>query len=534
MPYGHTNQVIDQNMALPLMLANALEQTLANPSACHRWHTLGALYAVNTEATHRDLVLDVLSQYSRTDGEVGFFYATFLTEYTRDPKYRALAGSILQAIEPFDSDRLMAFCVYEWGCQVLGQGSRQEMADTLRTAQVPETIARIGKSLNSLMLPDTSVSPRGNLTSLRRVAIVSPYISGMTHPPTALALQHARLLSEVGVQAHVFSAQELRVNHMANYLGSNGQLIIDPPDLLAMRPHLAPGVNLTVCDERFSVARRSQDLLQAIVTFDPDVVLFVGMFSSLMWPLYNVVPSLGLCMHAMQPMAAVDAWLTSDHLQGGRETEFWGPAVPSSLGIYHPQRIALKPISHPVTRAALNLPDAAVVLISAGSRLDSEITGEWAIRMQAWLRAHPNVVWLLVGGKAAHPPMLDTTVGSTPIRLINHQEDLRSVLRCADIYVNPERVGGGFSVAEAMAEGLAVVALPQGDGGDKLGNDASPTLDAYFEQLSALAADSEARKNMGVRLKRRFTDTLDLTASGPALLAACHTACERFVQRETN
>lgn len=522
------------DMALPLILANALEQTLANPSACHRWHTLGALFSSTTETSHKDLVLKVLSQHMRTDGEVGFFYATFMTEHTRDRRSRALAGSILQTLEPFDSDRLMAFCVYEWGCQVVGQGNHQEMADTLRTAKVPETIARIGKSLNSLAVPNTSLSPHARSTAVRRVAIVSPYISGITHPPTLLALQHARLLSEVGVQAHVFSAQELRVNHMAAYLGSNGQLIINSPDLQALRPHLAHGVNLTVCDERFSVARRSNDLLQAIVAFDPDVVLFVGMFSSLLWPLYKVFPSLGLCVHAMQPMVAVDAWLTSDLSQAEQVTQSWGPAVPPSLGIYHPQRIALKPISQPITRAALDLPDAAVVLISVGSRLDSEITGNWAIRMQAWLRSHPHVVWLLVGGVAAPPTILDATDGSTAIRLIKHQDDLRSVLRCADIYVNPERLGGGFSVAEAMAEGLAVVALSHGDGGDKLGNDASPTLDAYFEQLNVLAADIQARKNMGDRLKRRFTDILDLTASGPSLLAACRTACAQFVQRQAN
>ena len=516
---------------LNLLLAHALEQTLANPSASHRWHTLGTAYGGEPDAAQRAYALQQLESSIPRAGEVGFFYATFMAEFTREPSYSALAGQILQTLEPLDADRLMAFCVYEWGRRLMVASDRQSLTKALLFAQVPEAIQQIGSTLALPALPNRRVpSPGGQ--ALQRIAIIAPYISNLNHPPTVLVLHHARLLADMGLQTHVFSAQEQRVDHMADYLGSQGKLHMDAPDLSVLRPHLANGVSLTLCDERFSVRRRCQDLLRSVVEFSPDVVLFIGFFSPLMQTVYAAYPTLGMCIHALQPMAPLDAWLCSDATHDQQAGTLWEPHIPPARGIYHPYRVALKPITQPTTREALGLPSDAVVLITAGARLNTEIEGAWAAQMLAFLQHHPAAVWLLVGGTATVPPSLGACEESKTVRFLPHQADLRSVLRCADIYVNPARLGGGFSVAEAMAEGLAVVALAQGDGGDKLGAQAAQTLDAYFDQLGTLVTHADARKTLGAALQLRFTDTLDLDRSGPALLAACNTACTQFAQRQ--
>ncbi|OYU75753.1 MAG: hypothetical protein CFE32_13060 [Alphaproteobacteria bacterium PA3] len=516
---------------LTLMLANALEQTLANPSASHRWHTLGALYMAQVSADQQAYVCDALLRGVPGTGEVGFFRATFLAEYTKNAQYSAQAGLILQSVSPFDADRHMAFCVYEWGRQALGQGSRPQGADALRLALVPESMQRIGQAL---ALPDGLFGVAARQGALRRVAIVAPYISGYQHPPSMLALQHARLLAASGIEAHVFSAQELRVNHMADYLGSKGQIHLAAPTLEELQPHLADGVGLTLCDERFSVLRRCQDVLQAVAAFAPDAVIFVGMMSPLMAPISAAVPTLGLCVHALQPMAAVDAWLTSDPTQHGQWSQSWGPSLPPSQAIYHPYRVALKPCTQTARRADLDLTPDALVLITAGARLAYEVEGDWAARMLHWLHHHSQAVWLLVGGDASVPPALRLAMDTGALRILPHQSDLRGLLRYADIYANPPRLGGGFSVAEAMAEGLAVASMANGDGGDKVGPTATSTLDDYFAQLSAWAAHANARKAAGQALQQRFEATLNLDRSGPSLLAALHTVQALFAQRSVS
>jgi glycosyltransferase involved in cell wall biosynthesis len=524
LPFMHTPP-------LNLLLANALEQVLANPTASHRWHTLGDLYWGQANAAQQSYLLQQLALYMPRTGEVGFFYATFMAECTKDLQYSALAGQILPTITPFNADRQMAFCVYEWGRQVSGEGSRQHMAEALRLAGLPTAVQHMGQVLAVPRKPAVALATPQS--AIRRVALISPYISSPQHPPTLLALQHAGLLAAMGAQAHVFSAQELQVDHMSDYLGSKGMLHLTAPDLETLRPHMAPGVSLTLCDARFSVSRRSQDLLQAVTDFTPDLVLFVGMFSHLMLPMFSAWPTLGLCVHALQPMAAVDAWLTSDPAQAGQLCQSWGLQLPPAMGIYHPYRVARKPIIQPVTRAGLGLRHDAVVLVSAGARLATEVANPWAARMLAWLQQQPNAVWLLVGGAGQLPPALQAAGDTEAIRFLPHQDDLRSVLLCTDIYVNPQRLGGGFSVAEAMAEGLAVVALADGDGGDKVGAAAAPTLDAYFDQLTQLMNEPATRQAAGAALQQRFAQTLDLDNSGPALWAACHTAQQLFAQRQS-
>ena len=507
------------------LLDDALEQAIANPTASHRWCTLAALYAQETDSNQQAQIRSALTTHIRIHGAAGFFYAMFMADVTKDVQYSALAGQLLQEMEPFDVDRVMAFAVHKWARQVIGEGSRSQMVDALRAAKLPTSMQRIG-----VALPLPSRQPACGDAPVRTVAIVTPFISGLTHTPTVLVLQHARLLTDLGIAVQIFSAQELRVSHMADYLGNGNQLVSDAPDLDALGRLLPDGAALTICDDRFSVMRRCKDVLLKVAAFDPDMVLFVGLFSPLMVPLHAAWPVLGLCLHAVPPMAPVDAWLTADAARANGHSESWGSDIPPAWGIYYPFRIQLKPVSHPVTRVDLGLTAEQVVLISAGWRLPNEIAGQWAAAMLTLLQNNQNVTWLLVGGSGTLPPALHG-ISEPQIRLLSHQADLRSVLRCTDIYVNPQRMGGGFSVAEAMAEGLAVVALANADGGDKLGAAASPTLDAYFEQLQLLIDDAERRALLGATLKTRFDTSLDLDQAGPALLAACNTTLQRFQRR---
>ena len=51
----------------------------------------------------------------------------------------------------------------------------------------------------------------------------------------------------------------------------------------------------------------------------------------------------------------------------------------------------------PIDRTLWQIPASAVMLITTGSRLDTEMPVWWADRMLAFLEAHQDVHWLLVG-----------------------------------------------------------------------------------------------------------------------------------------
>jgi glycosyltransferase involved in cell wall biosynthesis len=230
---------------------------------------------------------------------------------------------------------------------------------------------------------------------------------------------------------------------------------------------------------------------------------------------------LGISVNTVAPISPLDVWLTADADAAPKET--WNGIFPPPQAVFHPWRVSRSRKPSDLTRAKLGVGESAVVWITAGFRLEHEIKDEWASRMLQLMSLHPHVVWLLVGGEAKLPHALRQAPRGR-VRALGTRNDLPGILRCSDIYANPPRMGGGISVAEAMAEGLPVTALAGSDGGDKLGEFALADMNAYVEQLAALTEDPVRRSEMGQTLLQRFNQRLDVEASGPALLAACRQA----------
>ncbi|AQV96390.1 hypothetical protein BJN34_21200 [Cupriavidus necator] len=209
-----------------------------------------------------------------------------------------------------------------------------------------------------------------------------------------------------------------------------------------------------------------------------------------------------------------DVWLTAHKELADQNSSVWGPEFPHTWGFHHPYRIALKPTGTPIARKDTHLPDNAIVLVTAGARLPQEIHGAWARQMVELLHRRPNVVWLLAGGDGTMRPALHDAPQQQR-SLLPHHQDLRSVFRCCDIYVNPPRMRGGFSVAEAMAECLPVVTHANSDRGNRVGAAAVSHDDDYFAQLHMLLDDGNMRRSVGTSMQPYFRNFLDIEQSGP-------------------
>lgn len=123
----------------------------------------------------------------------------------------------------------------------------------------------------------------------------------------------------------------------------------------------------------------------------------------------------------------------------------------------------------------------------------------------------------------------DAAPGSVMTR--PHQEDIGSLLAASDIYINPPRIGGGFSVAEAMAASLPVVALHGTDGGNKLGEMAALDEEGYFLKRQILLESEASRTSTGAQLHAVFEQTLSLEHSHRSLDAAIAKTLELYQRR---
>ncbi|MES2127700.1 MAG: glycosyltransferase family 4 protein [Pseudomonadota bacterium] len=511
---------------LATLLEDAVEQIALAPHASFRWHVLDKLIGSAQEAPVLEFVRALVLQRLPAGGEAGFLRANFLAHLINDAQYTAQAAFLIQAISPCEPERLMAFAAYEWGHAVTAEGDHQHFVDALRNAQVPELMRQLGDQLAA-----SAGLPKRRVDTIRKIALLIPMFGNSLHPPTEMALQQAALLAGLGYQVTLYSAQDQVLPTMEHYLGFSGRLVTGLPDLATLPSRLQGGVSVTLADTRFSLTRRWRDVLAVIARDDPDLVMFVGLNAPLMQPLYRARPVLGMGVHAVPPMAPCDAWLAADPARGGCDSSDWGPAFPPAFGHYHPFRVLRKPGPGTLQRAQLDLPADALVLLTVGGRLVKEIKGDWARRMLAVLERHPQVVWLLAGGAGDLPAALE---GARPgqVRTSPHRPDLGAVYALCDVAVNPPRVGGGLSAAEAMAAGLPVLALAGGDSGHKMGNLAMANESEFFATLDDLLASPARRAELGQAMRQRFDDTLDLARSGPSLRAACELALARFAKRQ--
>ncbi|MDP2135548.1 MAG: glycosyltransferase family 4 protein [Sulfuritalea sp.] len=502
------------------LLNDALDRTMREPHCAKRWQNLLALWLGSSDQTAREAALEAIGNLSDIDARSDILRLTFLAEASGKVHFENAAAARALAVRPVDPDRLAAFMAFRWLNALQHLESRPEFIADLTAGLLPE-MARVLMQQALGFLPAELV-PRLP-QEIQRVAVVVPYVGHQFHTPSIMAVEQCTALAREGRQVHIFSAQELMPTDAVLFRGDGRDLMLPPFSPHVWANLLPAGVSMTVSDSRFSLAGRWRKLMPALAGFDPDVVLLVGLYSPLAAALFSVRPAIGISVNTVAPIAPLDVWLTSAPPKE-RGTE-WGRLFPAPEAIFHPYRVRRSRQQFAVTRESLSLPDSAVVMITVGFRLEHEIRSDWAQRMLQVMASYPETIWLLAGGAGRLPKALARAPAGR-VRVLATRDDIPGILRISDIYVNPPRMGGGISVAEAMAEGLPVIALAGSDGGDKAGEAALPNQDAYVERLAALIGDPTLRKRMGVEMRRRFDERFDLEAAGPALIAACKLAAE--------
>lgn len=513
---------------IPPILQDRLDAVHLNPTASHSWHHLIALIRKPELAAWGPAVIQAVAALDiKTPSAEDFLRATFLATATGNREYTAHASRLLAELKPVFPDRLAAFLGLEWGRTLKATSTRDEFIRNLQKIGFPHITRLLDQEI---ALRHGSSWQTRDVKDIRRVAIIAPHIGGEFHTPTCMALEQARILLAQGVEVKIYSAQELMLRDMSYLYGDGSVLLLAQPAQDALKRIAPPGLEISFSGQKYTLAARYGRLLDKLRQWDPDLIYLVGLYSPLASLLHAWRPTIGLSVNSVPPLSRIDVWLSSDKGLDQQWVEQWPKEVPPCLASYHPFRVSGSKRSKPCTRGELGIPDGAQVLITVGFRLADEIHGEWARRMVAFLGQRPQVVWVLLGGKGKRPPALEG-LSAAQLLLVPTRNDVDAVLQQCDIFVNPPRMGGGFSVAEAMTAGLPVLTHGGSDGGDKLGNGAVASDEEYFAELAALLDDDAYRRAKGAAMKQSFASRLDLAASGPSLLRAGRAALENFRQR---
>jgi hypothetical protein len=177
-----------------------------------------------------------------------------------------------------------------------------------------------------------------------------------------------------------------------------------------------------------------------------------------------------------------------------------------------------------ISRAQMQIPETAVLLLSIGNKLPDRFgAGDFARHLADFMQTHPDVWWLGVGRgdlQKAIAPLVQAGVANRA-RLHGATSTPHAFMKAADILINEYPEGGGSTVMEAMACGIPVAAMAAGrQHGHNIGAylvGPEYAIDAYdptryWSLVDRWCKSAEERRAAGRRLRQRVRERFDFAA----------------------
>lgn len=121
------------------------------------------------------------------------------------------------------------------------------------------------------------------------------------------------------------------------------------------------------------------------------------------------------------------------------------------------------------SRTELGLPEDKFLIAIVGNRLDEDLNLPFIALMETLLTKIPEIDFVIIGTISAVEEKLSGTIFTNRVHYLGYQSELIKVYRALNLYLNPERTGGGLSAVMALLAGIPVVTLPDCDVAGNIG-----------------------------------------------------------------
>ncbi|MDR1701109.1 MAG: glycosyltransferase, partial [Lachnoclostridium sp.] len=182
------------------------------------------------------------------------------------------------------------------------------------------------------------------------------------------------------------------------------------------------------------------------------------------------------------------------------------------------------------TRKDFGLPEDKVIAVVVGGRLAEEVTESFVTMLESIFAYHIYVVFAGdFSGK--YEEYAKENVGfAKNTKYVGFVEDMLAFFECCDLFLNPERAGGGGAALESLFKGIPVITTRFGDSAVNVGEDFCVQ---DYEEMSKMAIryieDQEFYRRQAVKGKERAALLLD---SGRAFRAIIGEAEKRAAFHE--
>lgn len=201
---------------------------------------------------------------------------------------------------------------------------------------------------------------------------------------------------------------------------------------------------------------RINDIIEKAKHFSPEVILTTTIASNSINILFEIFPIIHLSLGGVNSINKFDLYLFP-HLEFIKKLiELNGVKYNQEIMIPFDYTGEFNESCKEENREKFDFDENDFILITVGVRIGSDISAGLAKVISQFIKEKKNVKWMLVGDTII-PEIDKYSEINNNILKIKYLSNLAEIYKMSNLYINPIRNGGGFSIAEAIINGLCVL-----------------------------------------------------------------------------
>lgn len=283
----------------------------------------------------------------------------------------------------------------------------------------------------------------------------------ITHAPTRTVIERVKTLCKLGKKVVIVNTSEQYTfkGYIPMYRAGRGRVLkeYNSVETLMMGSIEARFLQL---DGEYSTQHKMEILTSLIKELKPYYILSIGSGSVVADLCGNIVPCASMALvFSTLPKTKNSMKILGRKLRPEEEKAL---SNTDSDIIESKFTFELKNQKMKFTRQEFNLPNDKFILVVVGIRLQYEVSDAFMKMIERVCQNNCHVVFagVMENYNDLKEKYNDMYKNSS---FIGYCDDILALMEICDLYVNPDRVGGGFSVIEAFAKGRPGVYLKKGD-----------------------------------------------------------------------
>ncbi len=342
-----------------------------------------------------------------------------------------------------------------------------------------------------------------------------------THAPTRTVIERAKALKHLGKTVIIINTAEQYTmkNYLPMYSAGFGRVLekYNNVNELKIGNDRFPFIQMP---EQSSIQYRMEIMIKLLQKYKPYYILSIGTGSMLADLCGNIVPCASMALaFSTFPKTMNKMKILGRNLYKEEKSLYIEDDIIESRFTFE-----LKPQKGIFSREYKGLPEDRFILVVVGIRLEFEVTDAFMNMLEEVCSQGCYVVF--AGIMDNYNKLMESyPVVSANSLFIGYCDDMLALMDICDLYVNPERLGGGFSIIEAFVKGKPGVYLKSGDvytaGGESFAVDSFKEM---AEQILKYKEDKDYYNSMSGLARERAKL---MTSSEEAIADIDRQICER-------